>query len=175
MKIVKVFSDVFSKEQSQKIVEYFYQPKWEFGHCSNPNPKSLFWIMHFNDDKFFTEELFEVVKQHTSSYINSDFDLERVYANGQTFGQDGEFHIDSSSENDYSFLYYPKNYWDISWGGETVIKNPNGNVHYLHPIENCAVLFPANWWHCGRGPTKECNILRVTISFKLLGKNKSFS
>jgi len=166
-----IFSDVFSVEQSKKILEYLYQPKWEFGHCSNPNPKSLFWIMKFDDDKFFTEELFGVVEKLVKTQIQSDFKLERVYANGQTFGQDGEFHLDSSSENDYSFLYYPNMHWDVSWGGETIVKDSNGSAHYFYPIQNCALLYPANWWHCGRAPTKECNILRTTISFKLIGKN----
>jgi len=164
--MISIYSDVFSEEQSKKILEYLYQPKWEFGHSSKPNAKSLFWIMKFDDNKFFTEELFGVVKE----LVDENFNLERVYANGQTFGLDGEFHIDSSSENDYSFLYYPNNYWDLSWGGETIIKNPEGGAHYFHPRENSAVLFPATWWHCGRAPTKECNILRTTISFKLVGK-----
>lgn len=167
---MQTFSDVFSDEQSKKILEHLYQPRWEFGHSSKPDAKSLFWIMQFSDDKFFTEELFGVVKKLVTPHIQSDFELERVYANGQTFGQDGEFHIDSSSENDYSFLYYPNNFWDVAWGGETIIKDPNGVAHYFHPIQNCALLFPANWWHCGRAPVRESNVLRVTISFKIFGK-----
>lgn len=164
MENIKIFSNVFSEDHCKKILEYIKMPRWEFGHCSKPDAKSLFWIMHLDDD-FFTNELFSVVKKLS----NIDCSLERSYANGQTFGLDGEFHIDSSSSKDYSFLYYAPIEWDKSWGGETVVCDPSGMMHYFQPIPNCAIMFPATWWHRGLAPTKEYNGLRVTISFKLQG------
>lgn len=166
MKDITYYTDIFEKHQIETIWEFLKQPKWEFWHTSNPDSTNFFWYMNFTENSFFTEELFSVIKTN----IGQNYSIERVYANGQTFGLNGEFHIDDDQEDTYTFLYYPIKDWSISWGGETIIVDNDGNVTTIYPRPNCGIIFPSNWVHCGNGPSKMYSDLRVTIAYKLKGK-----
>lgn len=167
MRDISHHPDIFNQEQLNGIWNYLREPKWEFWHTSNPDSSNFFWYMDFSDNEFFTKDLFTKIKKS----IGNNFSIERVYANGQTFGLDGEFHIDDEDENAYTFLYYPVKDWNLSWGGETVIIDSNSNVNNIYPMPNCGILFPSNWLHCGKSPSKNFTDLRITIAYKLKNKN----
>lgn len=162
-KIIR-YDNVFSDKQIDIIwSEYLTQPKWSFWHTSCQDSNNFFWIMDFNDSEFFTKELFSRVKE----LVGEEYYLNSVYANGQTFGLDGDFHIDDPDDNAYTFLYYPMNDWDLSWGGETVIIDESGESKNIYPKPNSSVVFPSNFGHCGKAPSKLFSDLRITIAFKL--------
>jgi len=157
------YLEVFDERQVEIIWDFLSQPKWEFWQSSTIDSKNFFWCMQLQDNPFFTENLFKSIK----NTIGEDFSIERVYANGQTFGLDGDFHIDDSDENAYTFLYYPMKTWSLDWGGETVILEPDGKINSITPFPNSAIMFPSNWWHCGKSPSKNFTDLRITIAYKL--------
>jgi len=161
--MIKQYTDIFDHQQVNDIWQYLDKPNWEFWHLSNPDSKNFFWYMNLESHSFFSQDLFSKIKTH----IGEDLSIERVYANGQTFGLDGEFHIDDSDDNAYTFLYYPMRNWNLSWGGETVILDPDGVISTIHPMPNSAIMFPSNWLHCGKSPSKNFTDLRVTIAYKL--------
>lgn len=163
---INQYTDILNQKEVDTVWEYLNKPNWEFWHLSNPDSQNYFWYMNLEDYSFFTEDLFLQIKK----YIGQEFSIERVYANGQTFGLDGEFHIDDPSDDAYTFLYYPMKNWNLFWGGETVILDPDGVISTVHPMPNSAIMFPSNWLHCGRSPSKNFTDLRVTIAYKL--KNK---
>jgi len=160
---INQYTDIFDQKEVDIIWKYLSKPDWEFWHISNPESKNFFWYMNLEDNSFFTRDLFEKIKQVTEN----NFSIERVYANGQTFGLDGEFHIDDPDDNAYTFLYYPMKNWNLSWGGETVILDPDGIINSIYPMPNSAIIFPSNWLHCGKSPSKNFTDLRVTIAYKL--------
>ena len=131
-----------------------------------PNPRR-FWNCDLNDNTFFSEYLFNKIP-------HGPWTLERVYANGQAYGQDGNFHKDSEDQNAWTFILYANHipadlYGD--WGGETEF-NTLTHGHVLeHPEYNKAVLFPAGMVHRGLSPKKNYNDLRITIAWKLIKKS----
>jgi len=161
--MIQKYSDVFDGEQIKCIWEHLKRPSWEYWHNSNSQSKNYFWCMDLNEYSFFTENLFLDIKKN----IGENFFIKRVYANGQTFGLDGEFHIDSDDVDDFTFLYYPMLEWNLIWKGETVILDDKNNIHNVYPIPNSGILFPSNWIHRGESPSKDFTDLRVTIAYKL--------
>lgn len=158
------YESVFSESDLNRIwSDYLATPNWSYWHNSTSESDNFFWVMDLNDQHFFTNTLFSKIK----SLVGVDFYLEKVYANGQTFGLDGDFHIDDPSDQSFTFLYYPMIHWNLTWGGETTIIESETKIHTIYPRPNTAVLFPSNWVHCGRGPSKLCKDLRITIAYKL--------
>lgn len=163
--MIQLYENLFDNEQINQIWSYLEMSNWKFWHKSYPKSSNYFWKMNLDDNSFFKENLFNVIKQ----IIGNNFSIENVYANGQSFGMDGDFHTDTTSEKGYTFLYYPMKEWNLLWGGETLIINPdNKQINYFHPIPNGALLFPGTWVHCGRGPSKNYNDLRISIAYKLI-------
>ncbi len=157
------YENVFDSDDVEEIWQsYLSEPRWQFGHVSVENSDNCHWLMDLNNEDFFTKNLFSNLKN-----LIGEFKLSSVYANGQTYGLDGDIHVDSEDDNYYTFLYYPMMYWDLNWGGETVIIRPEGITETVYPKPNTGVLFPSNWGHFGKGPSRYCTDLRVTIAFKL--------
>lgn len=93
--------------------------------------------------------------------------LDRVYANGQSFGQDGQFHQDSPEPNTWTFLLYTNFIDDVdSWGGETQFIGNNGIVSY-RPLPNNAIFFDSNILHRGLGPSRHVKEIRITVAWKM--------
>lgn len=165
--MITQFNNVFEMEDIHKIWHYLKQSKWRFGNTSLPKSNKQFWIMELNEFDFFTKILYSKIKK----IIGEDYYLETVYANGHTYGMEGEFHVDSPNPNGYTFLYYPHLKWKKSWNGCTTILEDNETVKVIYPSPNTAVIFPSLLWHRGESPSRDFFDLRVTIAFKLIKNN----
>ena len=162
MSKISLYTNVFCDEDYNKIWSYLTSNNWSYGHVSNRGSLKRFWSMDFTNDSFFTEHLFNKIK----CFIGNNYILERVYANGQTHGLDGEFHQDCLDEYGYTFLYYPSKEWKLDWGGSTVIVDGT-EPKLVYPFPNTAVIFPGKLFHCGNAPSREFYDLRVSIAFKI--------
>jgi Rps23 Pro-64 3,4-dihydroxylase Tpa1-like proline 4-hydroxylase len=136
---------------------------WSLSGYSNGDPNiNKFWNLDLNNNEFFTRYLFDKIP-------NGPWRLLRVYANGQTTGQNGDFHQDSTNSTDWTFMFYAN---DINlqfltqWGGETEFITENGNM-LIKPEPNSGVLFKSSIQHRGLAPSRHVNALRVTIAWKL--------
>lgn len=152
-----------NQEDIEKVNKILNSANWAFTGGVYPESIQKFWYMSLSNNDFFTGYFADKIKK----ILNRDFQIESLYANGQTFGLDSEWHIDSDKENRYTFLYYANPVWDLTWGGETLVRNNDGQVCYIPPQPNSAIFFPSNLYHYGRSPTKICPYLRTTIAFKL--------
>ena len=157
------YENVFDHDDLEEIWQsHLSKPQWQFWHTSVENSDNCHWLMDLNNNTFFTQNLFEKLKS-----LIGEYNLDSVYANGQTYGLNGDIHVDSQNENYHTFLYYPMMHWDLNWGGETVIIRPEGVIETIYPKPNTGVLFSSNWAHFGKSPSRHCKDLRVTIAFKL--------
>lgn len=139
------------------MVKAMDSTKWS-GHSSNPESSSTFFnSVSFNDDPMFTDVLFRRIHDLT----NKCFILNRVYANIQTAGQNGDFHQDDDSPNTWTFLLYMNSF---SRGGETEFKTDK--IHVQQPVRNMGILFDSRIFHRGKGPVGDGT--RVTIAWKLI-------
>ena len=123
---IKIVDNFLNAEELKTAVGIVTNNRWNWGHNSIPNQidTTPFWNMDLFEDNFFSIYLKEVLERHFSK----KYKLNRVYANGQTFGQDGSFHQDDTKENTYTFCLYltdiDKKYVDVA-GGYIFFKFPD--------------------------------------------------
>jgi predicted 2-oxoglutarate/Fe(II)-dependent dioxygenase YbiX len=135
---------------------------WKLGGYSNENGKK-FWYLDLTPDPFYANHL----KSKIEEVVGAKLVLLRVYANGQTFGQDGEFHQDATEPNHLTFLLYTNAIDDLdSWGGETQFRIRDFLRSY-QPETNSAIFFNSNLWHRGLGPSRNAgDAMRITVAWK---------
>lgn len=84
-------------------------------------------MMTLTDDPFFSTHL----KSKIEAASNHKFAVQRVYANGQTFGQDGTFHQDDKNDESYTFCLYTNKQITAETaddiGGEFIFKVPKSD------------------------------------------------
>ena len=121
--MIKLYKNIFSEEDHLRIKEFVNRPLWEFGQVSSANSDDLypFFKMNLKNEYFFTNYIFEKIE----SITESKFKILDLYANGNLFGTPGSPHIDSICDEDYTFLMYANEEWDITAGGIVVaVHNP---------------------------------------------------
>jgi Rps23 Pro-64 3,4-dihydroxylase Tpa1-like proline 4-hydroxylase len=133
---------------------------WTEGHSSNGDEfGTKFKAKDLSIFKIFSEDIFNKIQDAT----NKKFIVNRVYANGQNTGQDGDLHQDDSSENAYTFLLYMNSFED---GGETEFKQSDDTLVKQKAVMNLGILFDSKIYHRGTAPTKSTET-RVTVAWKL--------
>ena len=94
---IKEYPNFFSPTDHLSINRTISKRPWYWGHQSHPKKNAgipPFWQMPLDDDAFFTKYLLNRIEENTST----EYDLERVYANGQTYGMRGSIHQDGFDE-----------------------------------------------------------------------------
>lgn len=124
---------------------------------------SRFGHLDLMSDAYFTEFLVNKIRSITGINLR----LERVYANGQFFGQNGSFHQDADIPDKFTFVLYINKINDIDkWGGETQFRFYEDKIISYQPETNSALLFDSRLWHRGMGPNKHVDEMRITIAWK---------
>jgi hypothetical protein len=138
--------------------------EWSFGQTSNNDNQSSFpfWQLDLTNDQFFSKHFLGLLERA----VGKKFDVLRIYANGQSYGQPGSIHKDDEDPNCWTFIFYVNPEWVIEWGGETVFSTETGMLA-VTPEPNAGILFKSNIPHFGRDPSRHYNGLRVTVAFKL--------
>jgi Rps23 Pro-64 3,4-dihydroxylase Tpa1-like proline 4-hydroxylase len=165
---MEYFDNVLDENHYNYVLEKtMFGDQWKFiGYSKNPSDYK-FWYMELENDSFFQNDFLKIIEKLS----NKKFEIQRVYANGQTYGQPGNVHKDVSTdyapELYYTFVYYVNPVWDLSWGGATQVVQSTGEISTIMPIRNTAILFNSALNHVGLEPTRYCPELRVTVAFKL--------
>ena len=173
---IQIFDAFLTPEELQTCADAVKRPLWSFGQISQTSPVSTpFWMMTLTDDPFFSTHL----KSKIETAANRKFSVQRIYANGQTFGQDGTFHQDDKIDDSYTFCIYTNKQITAETaddiGGEFVFKIPNhppndddpfSRIAVL-PLYNRGILFPGAYFHKGLAFNRYCKGLRISIAWKL--------
>lgn len=126
-----------------------------------------FWTMDLNDNKFFSEH----IKKIFEKTFSKKFIVNRVYANGQTYGQNGSYHQDSTDPNTYTiclYLTYIKKEHIDTAGGYLYIKLNNEKYKVCYePIMNRIIMFPSNYYHKGCAFNRYITDMRICVAWKL--------
>lgn len=182
MNNIKIYDNFLTSEELKTCAEMTGRPQWSYGQISHSSPISTpFWMMTLTDDTFFNTHL----KSKIESATNQEFTVQRIYANGQTFGQDGTYHQDDASDDSYTFCIYINKQITAETtddvGGEFVFKLPctisTGEVGRdvndpfyriaVAPLYNRGILFPAKYFHKGLAFNRYNRGLRISIAWKL--------
>lgn len=165
---IKTYENIFTEQDQLEIIKFLNSSSWCFGQYSHKQKEThkKFWFMDLMNCDFFCVYLMKKICE----LAEEKFSLIKVYANGQTYGQDGYWHLDSENSNEYTFLYYANLNWKVTWGGETVFNVDNSIISFI-PKPNSGLLFPANIYHYAKSPSRDFYDLRTTIAFKLKKEN----
>jgi hypothetical protein len=169
MENIKIVDDFLNKDDLQLLTSIISSKKWEYGHASDGREmvNTPFWSMDLKQETFFDE----YIKDKIESYFSTKFQVNRVYANGQTYGQNGSYHIDDTSENTFTFCLYTHNIKNTgieTAGGHLYIKVPNEKIiSAIEPYCNRGVLFPSNYYHKGCAFNRYITSMRICIAWKL--------
>lgn len=171
---IHIFDNFLTQEEIQRCVDATKRPAWSMSQISHSSPDSTpFWMMALTDDPFFNSHL----KSKIETTTNRKFAVQRIYANGQTFGQDGTYHRDSALDNSYTFCLYINGenniYGNDDIGGEFIFKIPENFNNPLSRIMiptyyNRGIFFPATYLHKGMAFNRYFKGLRISITWKLL-------
>jgi Rps23 Pro-64 3,4-dihydroxylase Tpa1-like proline 4-hydroxylase len=166
--MMQYFDNVLNDDQYNYVLEKtILGDKWKYIGYSKNQSDYKFWYTELEGDPFFENNFLKIIEKLS----NKKFEIQRVYANGQTYGQPGNVHKDVYTEYApelyHTFVYYVNPVWDLSWGGATQVVQPTGEISTIMPIRNTGILFNSTLNHVGSEPTRYCPELRVTVAFKL--------
>lgn len=154
------------KRMKEEIQNFSWKLTGRSGDSIKGGDNAFFWYSELKDNAFFSEHIFNKIP-------DGPWTLQRVYANGQSYGQNGDFHVDSVEPDTATFLLYTneiKPEHIISWNGKTEFDMGNTITSEL-PIFNTGILFPSGISHRGLAPARYTNDIRITIAWKLKKKN----
>ena len=141
----------------KRAIDIIDNSKWVFKGFSSEDGIGKFWYMDLISEPFFANYIFNKIPK-------GPWKLERCYANGQTYGQDGDYHQDDITDNSWTFLLYiSKNPVGYHWEGQLMFKDGTFEEYET----NKAVLFKGNSWHRGMAPSRFVTDLRISVAWKL--------
>lgn len=166
---IKIFENFLTNVELEECIKITCLSKWEFGHYSVNvnNVHTPFWYMELIKNDFLIN-----IKDKIERITGKKFNINRIYANGQTYGQNGTYHQDDVNPNCYTFCLY------ISPTDSNMIDEINGNLQFkiselkpfiveLEPLCNRGILFPSNYFHKGNSFSRYVPNLRISIAWKL--------
>lgn len=165
-----VLDDALSPALFEALCQLMQTPGWQFGHRSNSDGPEQFWWRRL-DEAVEPHIALKELENWLQTRAGDGYQIQRIYANGQTAGLDGRFHADSQQAGDFTLLVFAIPEWKPEWGGEFVLRPEGREPIYILPKPNRALLFDATIPHMGRGPNRGCYELRVSVAFKLEAQN----
>ena len=169
-----VHDNFFSQEQLNNMHKIINSKQWTWGHCSNGKRMTVvcspFWNMDLKKETYFSKYLTEIFEDILEKRFDKKFQCSRVYANGQTYGQSGSFHVDNERENTYTvLLYLSKLPTDVQTSGDgyTFFKIPSLKYDIAYaPVYNRVLIFPSNIFHKGGDYNRFLKDIRITVAWK---------
>ena len=161
---IKVYDNFFDEVTREEIFNYLQRPFWSLTGGSEGN---RFWHMdNLEEEEYFSNHLFEEIKEELDKVKN--YNILRVYANGQTSGQYGTPHVD---DGEYTLLYYPNPDWNFEWQGNLNFLDLDHDIGKIISYKpNRLVCFPADMVHYADPPSMKFNGLRISLAYKLVRK-----
>ena len=169
---IKKIDNFFDDELFDEVFKYCQNASWQYGTSTlgiiKPEYDRKFWIKYLDDNELFTKRVFN----HILKRFGNKYTLDRVYMNGQTYGQNGGWHTDFLDDNKNQFCTVLIYMSEITFdnvnhvGGYTYFRMDNDVIMALEPIINRAVMFDGDVLHKGNAPLDH-NMLRCSIAFKL--------
>jgi hypothetical protein len=170
MEQIKVHDNFLKNEDLETCKNIIKDGRWEYGHTSDKSNKmsTPFFYMDLMKVEFFNAYL----KEKIETTLGLRVSIDRVYANGQTFGLDGCFHQDSTDPNTITFCLY------ISPIPNDIIEDIGGNIFFkvpsidnftlaLEPRHNRGVSFPSMFFHKGVAFNRYIKNMRICVAWKL--------
>lgn len=159
MEKIKIIDNLLEEDDIEKMYGYIEKNKWKL-QASNSNSLTHFLMCDVSEEKFFNEYLFNKIKTN----LNEEYNIERIYFNGQWCGREGDFHPDDTKK---TLLIYISDY-EFGWGGFTEFFISDKEQIVIHPLKNRAVIFDGNILHKGYSFSYQNCPMRISLAYKLI-------
>lgn len=93
----------------------------------------------------------------------------RVLTNLFNHGDSSWLHKDSDNPKDWTVILYLNDYWDLNWGGDTVLSDGQEIIHCCAPTPGKMFLFRADILHGARPVSREAPYPRLGVAFQCVG------
>jgi len=165
MKDITIIDNFINDDELEKVRCAIDRSSWKHDSKSHDMGAVIAWKAIMTKEETLCKHLVTKIEKISGK----KYKILRFHANGQTFGQDGEFHIDNINDNVYTVLIYvspiTEENVDII-GGFTQIKRGT-NIINIEPYIKRGLLFKSNMIHRGMAPSRLSDMLRITLAIKL--------
>ena len=179
MNKIIITDEFLDTKEYEKLLFLLKDFKMDYGIKSNTNEIYVYnerFFSFFFETPFFIKYILQKIEKKYNKKLEikpSSTNLQyRNYIQNQTYGKNGEYHIDSREENTYTFCLYihnidklfknllNKNHNHIlnpeeiveHTGGEFFIKIPDRKeIICIEPVSNRGIFFPSGYKHNGSG------------------------
>jgi hypothetical protein len=196
---IHIFDNLLNEPELSQLIEYVNsQNGWRFGHSSGDSERiqTKFWsIINLTDyislklttkiENIISSKFVRTPEQRGTTCANRSvgvrgiteedlsskvIKINRNYMHIQTFGQDGCYHIDDTTDTSFTICLYLtdlSNHDLDNAKGEFLIKIPNTKqIVSIDTQCNRCVLFPSNYQHKGMAYNHLYSNKRVCITWK---------
>ena len=169
----QVIDNFASARQLEQINrELINQPLWKFGQKSNAESIYCMWFINLYNlyESRFKDICVPSVKEcvHKLLLLYPNKKILRVMIAGNTYGLDGDIHIDNEADDHVTCVIYLNQEWQDIWGGETLIYEEE--VCTVIPNPGTAVIFNSKYPHVGKAPNRNCGKLRSILAIQICDK-----
>ena len=113
----------------------------------------IYWTIKSAQESKIYDHIFKKIENNIGKHS-----IGRVYFNGQSYGQDGSFHLDRC---DKTVLIYVSPY-DWEWGGFTQV-----GEEIIAPITGRMIAFDGMTPHKGFSFSRQACPMRISLAYKL--------
>ena len=165
MKDITIFENFINDEELQDMIDAINRSSWK--HMATSGPESIvFWYAEMIQEATIGKQMLTKIEK----IFGKKYKIDRMYANGQTFGQDGSFHQDNLDDNAYTLLIYVSHITEENVdhiGGFTQFKR-DGKIINVEPYKKRGLFFKSNIFHRGMAPSRISDMLRISIAIKVV-------
>lgn len=138
---------------------------WEFvGWSGDAKEPYRHWASYPD----FGGEIEKIWNTINFSFKEDGFNLkvERVIANLFNHGDSSWLHKDCENDSAWTAIVYLNDYWDLNWGGETILVKDNEILKAFAPTPGKFILFKSNMVHGPRPVSREAAFPRLGLTFQ---------
>jgi hypothetical protein len=161
MNDIKVFNNFLPKKEICEVLGYVNSINiWGIQTSSSERNQYQFLIHDVSNNEYFNKHIFKYVQ----NIWNENYEIQRIYFNGQWPGRDGDLHEDGCKKTVLIYIseYYP------NWGGFTQFVFSDNSEFIVSPVQNRLVCFSGNILHKGYSFSHQSCPMRVSLAFKLI-------
>ncbi len=94
---------------------------------------------------------------------------QRILANLFGHGDSSWLHKDSQLSRDWTVILYMNDFWDINWGGDTILVQDDEILHACASTPGKMFLFRSDLLHAARPVSREAPYPRLGLTYQCVG------
>lgn len=154
MNTIRTWGSVLQKNLPWSYMGWSGEPKEPYRHWAcypelSGEVKKIWEAINVS----FKEDGFNLVPNH-------------IIANLFNHGDSSWLHKDNDSDTSWTVILYLNDFWDLNWGGETILVEDNEILKAFSPTPGKFILFKSNMVHGPRPVSREAPYPRFGLTFQ---------